>query len=176
MGGPGHPSGVSRHAARAVCLERTGAVLAQPPARHLHHRGGSADRRGDVNHWWSSVFDRPCGPALGGNQPAVTVAELAFIIRDVRRQFHHVIGGPYGLSAFLTVLALAAGAPYQCHCAKIGDIWPRYQPAFSSRSLLCRWSFGIFGIAGRGAAMRCRNRRGRLCCSSLFILLRSPWH
>ena len=50
-----------------VGLDRAGAVLAQPPARHLHHRGGRADRRRRADHRRSGRTDRPCRAALGGD-------------------------------------------------------------------------------------------------------------
>jgi len=40
------------------------------------------------------------------------------------------IGGPYGLSAFLTVLALCAGARLANAIIPVADIWPRYTKHF----------------------------------------------
>ncbi len=52
------------------------------------------------------------------------------------------IGGPYGLTAFLTCLALAAGARLADAIIPIRDVWPRYQKHF-------RWS--LYGLCGLGA-------------------------
>jgi diguanylate cyclase (GGDEF)-like protein len=52
------------------------------------------------------------------------------------------IGGPYGLTAFLTCLALAAGARLADAIIPIRDIWPRHQKHF-------RWA--LYGLCGLGA-------------------------
>ncbi len=52
------------------------------------------------------------------------------------------IGGPYGLTAFLTCLALAAGARLADAIIPVRDIWPRCEKYF-------RWS--LYGLCGLGA-------------------------
>ncbi|HEX4176864.1 MAG TPA: EAL domain-containing protein, partial [Rhizomicrobium sp.] len=51
------------------------------------------------------------------------------------------IGGPYGLSAFLTILALAAGARLADAIIPLHDTWPKYEKFFHR---------GIFGLIGLG--------------------------
>jgi diguanylate cyclase (GGDEF)-like protein/PAS domain S-box-containing protein len=50
------------------------------------------------------------------------------------------IGGPYGLSAFLTVLALAAGARLANAIIPVRDTWPRYEKLFH------RVLYGLIGL------------------------------
>ena len=51
------------------------------------------------------------------------------------------IGGPYGLTAFLTALALAAGARLADAIIPVRETWPRYQRHFRSRSMaLSGWA------------------------------------
>jgi len=52
------------------------------------------------------------------------------------------IGGPYGLSAFLTILALAAGARLADAIIPLRDAWPKYEKLFHR---------GIYGLVGLGA-------------------------
>ena len=52
------------------------------------------------------------------------------------------IGGPYGLSAFLTALALAAGMRMANAIIPLRDIWPRHEKLFQR---------GVFALAGLGA-------------------------
>ena len=52
------------------------------------------------------------------------------------------IGGPYGLSAFLTILALAAGARLADAIIPLRDNWPKYEKLFHR----C-----IYGLIGLGA-------------------------
>ncbi len=52
------------------------------------------------------------------------------------------IGGPYGLSAFLTVLALAAGARLADAIIPLRDTWPKHEKLFHR---------GIYGLMGLGA-------------------------
>ncbi len=52
------------------------------------------------------------------------------------------IGGPYGLSAFLTILALAAGARLADAIIPLRDTWPKYEKLFHR---------GIYGLVGLGA-------------------------
>jgi diguanylate cyclase (GGDEF)-like protein len=51
------------------------------------------------------------------------------------------IGGPYGLTAFLTCLALAAGAKLADAIIPVRETWPRYQKQF-------RWA--LYGLCGLG--------------------------
>src|ERR1700761_1905204 len=51
------------------------------------------------------------------------------------------IGGPYGLSAFLTILALAAGARLADAIIPLRDMWPKYEKMFHR---------GIYGLIGLG--------------------------
>jgi len=53
------------------------------------------------------------------------------------------IGGPYGLSAFLTILALAAGARLADAIIPLRDTWPKYEKLFHR---------GIWGLMALGAA------------------------
>jgi diguanylate cyclase (GGDEF)-like protein/PAS domain S-box-containing protein len=51
------------------------------------------------------------------------------------------IGGPYGLSAFLTILALAAGARLADAIIPVRDSWPKYERLFHR---------GVYGLVGLG--------------------------
>lgn len=52
------------------------------------------------------------------------------------------IGGPYGLSAFLTMLALAAGARLANVIIPIREVWPKYEKWFH---------YTLYGLIGLGA-------------------------
>jgi diguanylate cyclase (GGDEF)-like protein/PAS domain S-box-containing protein len=52
------------------------------------------------------------------------------------------IGGPYGLSAFLTILALAAGARLADAIIPVRDSWPKYEKPFDR---------AVYGMVGLGA-------------------------
>ena len=56
-------------------------------------------------------------------------------------------GGPYGLSAFLTVLALAAGARLANAIIPLKDIWPKYEKRFH-RTLYGLMALGAMAYVG----------------------------
>ncbi|OAI45426.1 hypothetical protein AYO42_02750 [Rhizomicrobium sp. SCGC AG-212-E05] len=60
-------------------------------------------------------------------------------------------GGPYGLSAFLTVLALAAGARLANAIIPIREIWPKYEKHFH-RTLYGLIALGAMAYVGLPAA------------------------
>jgi diguanylate cyclase (GGDEF)-like protein len=61
------------------------------------------------------------------------------------------IGGPYGLSAFLTVLSLAAGARLANAIIPVRDVWPRYERLFH-RVLYGLVILGVLAYLGLPAA------------------------
>ena len=60
-------------------------------------------------------------------------------------------GGPYGLSAFLTILALAAGARLANAIIPVRDIWPKYEKHFH-RTLYGLIALGALAYVGLPAA------------------------
>ena len=88
------------------------------------------------------------------------------------------IGGPYGLTAFLTALALAAGARLADAIIPLREILPRYQTAFPHRAL---WPVrlgraGLSGRARRHASDRHRDRAGQRRDRGLSVRLRPARH
>ncbi len=73
-------------AALAPGLDRAGAGLPQPPARHLHRRGWGADRGGGADFRRACGIDRPYRAQMGGDHAVPAAVELAGRHRHVRCQ------------------------------------------------------------------------------------------
>ena len=148
-GRPGAAGVERRNPARAVTPGPNRRWPATTAPRHFHHRGGRPDRRRGADHRRACGPDRPCRAALGGADAALLLwSWLAGTgMFDASLATH--IGGPYGLTAFLTALALAAGARLADAIIPLREIWPQYQKEFSPARFTAsagwaRWPVWVF--------------------------------